>query len=245
MEVFYNSIKCSECRNVLEAPVILPCGDSVCKKHVKAEENNSEFRCKTCNIVHAIPTGGFCENKALSAQLTAKTQMMRLCPQYERAFSSFKNLEKLVDELKIFRKDPYFVVNKSIGELKMETDLLREEYKLKIDQRAERIIKDLEAFDDECKNRLSLENDVSDKLDALNLNTDRMEERLDKWRNCLASFDSTEDQWKCILDETDKERTDLEVNLNEMKKDLFLNGLNEHELRVLEFTQFELNSDRK
>jgi hypothetical protein len=119
METIEEAIKCAECKRVLESPVLLPCSDSICKKHVK--EGASEFHCLACDIIHPVPSAGFPVNKALALMLKRKIQNSRFSPEYNRALESIKDLENKVDEAKLFQRDPHFFINKVISELKSET----------------------------------------------------------------------------------------------------------------------------
>lgn len=66
MPIFLDAMKCIECKNILEDPVILPCGDSVCRKHIPTEDGEVRtFTCKMCCIDHRVPRAGFPTNKVL------------------------------------------------------------------------------------------------------------------------------------------------------------------------------------
>ena len=69
MPILCDAMKCSECENMLEKPVILPCGESVCRKHIpvvaKEGGENPKFYCKVCDDSHHVPSDGFPANKAL------------------------------------------------------------------------------------------------------------------------------------------------------------------------------------
>lgn len=56
-------MNCIECKNLLEYPVILPCGESICKKHIHTDKTT--FFCQVCCAEHSIPGDGFPANKAL------------------------------------------------------------------------------------------------------------------------------------------------------------------------------------
>lgn len=56
---------CSNCKNELESPVLLPCGDSVCQKHTI--DLQEPFICQ-----NTIPVGGFTLNKKLSGMIRLK-----------------------------------------------------------------------------------------------------------------------------------------------------------------------------
>jgi hypothetical protein len=131
METIKKAIKCSSCLHILARPVLLPCGHSICQKHVKHE--SKEFHCLACDTISLIPKQGFPQNQALAVLIEENIQQTKFPSLYEEAMSSFKILDKKVDDMKKFQTDPYFFVNQTIGELKRETEIMREEFKISID----------------------------------------------------------------------------------------------------------------
>jgi hypothetical protein len=161
METIELAIKFVECKCVLESPVLLPCSDSVCKKHIK--DGAKEYHCLACDIIHPVPNAGFLHNKGLTILVNQKIQKAKFSSQYETAFDAFKSVEKLVDEMKLLQKYPHYFINKAIGEFKCETDIIRDEFKLATDDKADAIIKELDEYGQECKSNLE-SSDVSNKL---------------------------------------------------------------------------------
>lgn len=59
-------LQCSNCAKILESPVLLPCGDSVCKKHT-TNESNEAILCLKCEIEHPLHANvEFLPNNALA-----------------------------------------------------------------------------------------------------------------------------------------------------------------------------------
>jgi DNA repair exonuclease SbcCD ATPase subunit len=244
MEVVGNSIKCVQCKAVLECPVVLPCGDCVCKKHVQQQETINEFHCLACDTVHFIPAGGFIEIKALRTLLEAKIQKAKFTPEYTSACSSFKNLEQMIDELKHFKKDPYYLINKKIGELKSETDIIRDQFKLTIDQKADELIKELDDYEQECKSNLD-STDVTNRLEKISANVNMLKDELERWQRTLNCFDSDEAEWKEIQEKSEKYKNDLETKLAECVDEFLLKKMTEFKIKILSFCQVQMESDRK
>jgi hypothetical protein len=242
MEAVESALKCAECKAILESPVLLPCSDSVCKKHIKPDAK--EFHCLVCDLIHAIPADGFLDNKALAILLTAKIQKAKFTPEYTNAYSSFKNLEKIVTDLKQFQKDPYFFINKTIGELKRETDIIRDEFKMSIDQKAELIIRELDKYEHECKSNLE-SGDVSNKLERIGKNIETIKSELGKWQKTLRCFEANELEWKTIREKSGEYRNQLEMELHECQEDFLLRKFSDYQHKLLSLCKIELESDRK
>ncbi len=67
---FFN---CRLCQKVLEDPISLPCGESVCKAHTDAI---SQDRCLFCTENHIAPQNGFPSNKFVKNLLDKRSTKM-------------------------------------------------------------------------------------------------------------------------------------------------------------------------
>jgi hypothetical protein len=239
MEDFQASLKCAICKNILDTPVLLPCGNSICKKHVSQEMK--EYDCPLCADLHQIPAGGFYPIKALEKQLRAHVQCLSIPSEYETALKSVKSFEKQFEELKQFHQDPYFYVEKVIGNLKSETDLMREKLKVSIDEKANEVIKQLEDYLRECKTNLN----EPTKFKEIDENVKRMSGLGDKWKQCLATFSSNAREWTLVREESLKEQNQLRSKLAEYQQNVLLRKLNEYEAKVVQFTHIQIISDSK
>jgi hypothetical protein len=200
MEAIESALKCVECKAILESPVFLPCSDLICKKHVKPDAK--EFHCLHCDIIHPIPDAGFPHNKGLAIMLEAKVQKVKCIPEYSNAFSSFKLLGKVIDDMSLLQKDPFYLINKKIGELKSETDIIRDQFKLKIDQKADSIIKELDVYEQECKRNLDSK-ETTQKLEKLTANIDAIKSEMEKWQKTLNCFETSAEEWTIVREKTD------------------------------------------
>jgi hypothetical protein len=244
MEEIIRSLKCTQCKNMLSSPLILPCGHAICSEHVTAGET-SECHCTVCDIIHVVPEGGFARILALETILNANIQKAKFCAQYERAVGSLKEVEKKLDNFKLVHTNPDYFVSQTIGELKIETDLLREQFKLKIDERADEILKDLREYEQECHDQQRNPQDLPNR----NKETDRflqgVNEQIEKWKKTLDNFDSSEVMWKVTEKESQNELFNLEAWLGELKDACLLQKLHEYESKLVEFSRFQLKSEQE
>ena len=90
MESILNTIKCSICHEILELPVVLPCNETVCKKHVK----DDFFRCDKCGVEHQIPTNGFQPNIALQKLIEVGIAGLDFGSVYNEAKKSCESFER-------------------------------------------------------------------------------------------------------------------------------------------------------
>jgi chromosome segregation ATPase len=229
MEAILDSIKCTECKHVLDSPILLHCGHSICDYHVKP--GAKDFHCSVCDIVHVVPRSGFSRNLALESQLKAKIQNARFCPQYESAVDSIRDIEKSFHDLKLLQTDPYNFVHQTIGDLKMQTDLVREQLKQKVDERANALIDELNKYQDECRRK----SNETKEIDAY-VNT--LSGKLTVWKQSLAQFDSNVSRWGIIQWASEKEMPTLEAKLKEFKKSLLLQKLDDYKQKVNKFNEY-------
>jgi cell fate (sporulation/competence/biofilm development) regulator YmcA (YheA/YmcA/DUF963 family) len=241
-ETLLVALKCSECKFTLESPVILPCGDSICQSHVKQE--TQEFHCLVCDLIHPIPNAGFPPNKNLAILINEKIDKLKFNPQYESAFDSFKCVEKLVDEMKLFQKDPYHIINKAIGELKNEVDIIKHEFNLAIENKASEIIGELEKYQQECRCNLDSVG-VTNKLEKIDQNIDAIKEELGKWHQTLRCFESNETEWQVITEKSHEYNARFKFELDAYEDEFLLNKLDDYRRKIISFCTVELHSDRK
>jgi hypothetical protein len=244
METIKSVIKCAHCKGTLEPPaVFLPCSNSVCQKHINNQEK--EYVCLACDMTHSVPSGGgFPHNKALNTLLSENIDMLTFNQIYESAYKSFKNLENVMDELKLLRSDPSGFINKTIGELKRETNTVRDEYKLSIDRKADEILRELDKYAQDCQRNLD-SSYVCDKLAKIGADIDGIQSELDKWSKTLRNFEPRHAEWKMIRENCDEYRNVLEMDLNEYEYEFLLKKLDDYQGKVVSFCKLQLLSSRK
>jgi hypothetical protein len=244
MEAIESALKCAECKAFLECPIILPCSDSICKKHIKTDDDK-EYHCLHCDATHVTPSSGFPENKSLRILLEAKIQQTIFGQQYKSASCSLQNLHKVIDDLRLFQTDPYYIVSKKINELKIETHIVRDQFKLSIDAKADTLIKELDEYEQECKRLVSSSDLLSKRLARLATDIDGLVKgELEKWHQSLNCFDSDEKEWRLIQEKSDRYRNQLEMDLGQFEDEFLLQKLSDYQLRVASFCKIQLESDR-
>jgi hypothetical protein len=117
MNMISNAIKCVVCKHVLTSPVLLPCGDSVCKKHTI--DAKGPILCTTCDIEHQIPpNGGFLANKGLAEIIAAQIGNIDFGIEHRQAKYSCQHFDELLAQIEDILKDPYNFTYEAIGCLK-------------------------------------------------------------------------------------------------------------------------------
>lgn len=141
MNLFNRIIECKICNDTLKSPIILPCGDSVCKSHCNDDEN--ELYCKICDKNHEKPIDGFPTNKLAESLLKSKIDEFEFGEQYKSALMTCSGLERSIALFDMLNKSAIDFIDIFIEKIKNKIDIKREERKFSIEQDYNSITKEL------------------------------------------------------------------------------------------------------
>ena len=151
------------CKMILESPVTLPCGNTLCKEHL--DKFYEKFTCFLCNEEHQIPKNGFVINKTTNKIIN---NYINLNPLRKKIKASFEHLSQSIDDYE--KVDPDSFVYDYFAEIRNKVDLHREELKREVDQKSDEIIQHLKEREQKCKANLSkVEKENVDELKKNNL----------------------------------------------------------------------------
>lgn len=242
MDIIKNAVKCIKCKGLLEVPVLLPCGECVCKKHI--DTSQKEFFCIGCGNNHRIPKGGgFYRIKALENIIKTRVDKINMGIEYNRTFETCKNLENVLNEVNFLKAVPVYHIVDVIDRLKNEVDIKREELKHKIDLESDRIIGELSEYELECKRNLTSQEFMA-KSRELEEKIVNVKLDLDAWLRQLDNLESNVKKWDKIRNESEKRIKDMQSSMKRFQDQLLLNKLAEFELKHIEFGEIDVNSDK-
>jgi len=213
LEKINDLFKCKLCKVVLVDPIILPCGETVCKAHT---DEISKGKCMSCSGTHTVPHEGFPENKFAKHQLDLEINKIGL------NFGQFKNYSKIIHdlnenlkEMETIRKDPENYIYEYFGELTRQVDLRRET-----------LIRDIHEYSDELIQKIEkLKQERAAKSKEGTIITDDLEMIKTKMNDLNSMFNSSDiddiKHGKIISQKKLKEVSDLMgLVLNQYKYDL-------------------------
>ena len=63
-----SQLTCSYCSKAFKDPILLPCGDSICRQHLKERDvvKQNKIKCRTCNEEFQVKNNEFKSNEAIS-----------------------------------------------------------------------------------------------------------------------------------------------------------------------------------
>jgi hypothetical protein len=222
------AIKCMVCKKILDRPVILPCGESICQSHVnKKTVENKQFSCVICESTHDIPANGFVPNRSLEKIMQTKIDKFDFGTEYQNASTICKRLAHILDEIELVRTDPCRYISECTHKLSNECNSKRDELKSIVDVEAEAIMNELIDFERECKENVKSEaflgksNEIGQKLKE-------KKSLLVKWLHDLSVLEN--DKWKRVNKYGEAVIADLEKNLVELKNNSMLDVKIEFEI---------------
>ena len=173
------TFSCNYCHDILNEPVILPCGETTCKKHVEEMKNCEKLKCHFCNEEHSVPEKGFPKDIRMIKLIENKFFQMDLGETHSKAVNSCKELKELINNMKHLAKAPENFIDQYFDKIINEIDLIREENKLKIDQWHDRCLDQVKLYKNECLNNF-------EKLSKFeNKNIEKFESCLELWEKKL------------------------------------------------------------
>lgn len=243
MDIIKLAIKCADCSNVLVKPVILPCGSSVCQKHVN-DLNKGEYFCKQCNNDHHIDANNMVVSNSLQVLINANLEKFNFGPNFKAALTYCNKLDQTIHTLETIRSEPGLFIKQTIDRLKNRTELIREVAKLQIDENASKIFKQLDNYEKECMINLNSP-DLETKLNEIDKNINKLKHDLLEWQKKLNDFSLDEIQLKTIKKASNESNIRLTDALVNFKNDLLVGKLDDHYMTVFNFQNNKPASDIK
>jgi len=139
---------CKLCKNVLVDPILLPCGETVCKAHT---DELSKGKCMSCYGAHIVPKEGFLENRIVKHQLDLRINNINLnYSQFKKNNKIIQDLNKKLKETVAIRNDPENYITEYFGELTRQVDLRRETLIEDINTYSDKLIQKIEKLKKDC-----------------------------------------------------------------------------------------------
>lgn len=226
MNVLKEAITCCDCKKILETPVFVPCGKSVCIRHLKNLPDN-RYDCKSCGQQHKANRENMFVNTALENLIKANLDKFDFGEEYLKAFDYCKQLRHLTDQLDELRKDPAYFIDDTIAKLKNQAEILREEWKLTIDAETNQLIGELNEYERICKCNLET-NEFVTKLKTIENELISDKQTLREWENMLNNFYRVEEQNTTISKNCKQRFVYLKNRMLTLKQELLMKNLDKY-----------------
>jgi len=165
LEKINDLFNCKLCQSVLVDPIILPCGETVCKAHT---DEISKGKCMSCSGTHIVPKEGFLENRIVKHQLDLEINKINLnFSQFKDYNKIIKDLNKNLNEIETIQKDPENYISEYFGELTRQVDLRRETLIEDIHRYSDELVQKIEKLKQDCVAKSKEATKITDELDTI------------------------------------------------------------------------------
>jgi len=156
---------CKVCKGVLVDPILLPCGETICKAHT---DEISKGKCMSCSGAHTVPKEGFLENRIVKNLLENRVNKINLnFSQFNDYNKIIQDLNKNMKEIETIRKDPENYISEYFGELTRQVDLRRETLIEDIHKYSDELIQKIEKLKKDCVAKSKEATNITNDLDTI------------------------------------------------------------------------------
>jgi hypothetical protein len=212
-ETIKQVITCKLCQSILDEPVLLPCGETVCRKHTIEISNNT---CRFCDKVHVLKgSEQFPANKAFQVLLEFKIKELDFGPNHKKASELVNKLNHFINDYNSLIEQPDEYISEYFSKQRNNVDLAREKLILKINQTSDGLISKIDLEEKECKvnilkcNSLSLDNDFA-----------TIKADLTKWKQDVKYLVVNDNLWTSITAKCSEHLEQLKRNRLELEESL-------------------------
>ena len=214
-------IICKLCHETLEDPIILPCGKTICSKHLDNETNN--FKCGLCDNSHDKTVDKFPVNEMANELVQicddyVDLNSINFSKEYKLAKEQCEKLNDLIKETELLVKDPAFYINDYFTKLKNEIDLSKEQKIENIVQKHEQIINELKELERNCI--LETQSKQFKRLDDI---ITEEKNKLTEWSLLLKTNLNLDSCCEDISNKSSKSINEIINEMNECQQDLLDN----------------------
>ena len=216
---------CEYCNKEFEVPVLLPCGETLCKKHVRdmlKEDHHNMIICFFCSLEHhySDKKNHFPENKIVTKLIELNAQNERIETCVSESIDSYEELKTKIQELEQASANPSGFLHGYFTSLKNRIDIKKTECDLIAEKIHTKMVNDLHLFETECQTALDVES--HGKKTKLDLN--QLKEKLNELKRNIHYLQNTEDkkEIEIVNSELLKLKTSIDFELAELKDKLFL-----------------------
>lgn len=186
---------CDLCHETLVDPIALPCGNSVCKRHVdellEKEPDKTFLECEICHVEHIIPKEGFMVNKRMQECLNIQLNTLKLLPVYDECKEVIRIAKENVAKIEKLETSAENYIYEYFEDIKRQVDLRREDLKAKIDKYSDETIQSIES------SQLSYIK-LSKEANRLAENIDKSKKELDEFVTGFDTFQIDEKKFATI-----------------------------------------------
>ena len=173
METIDSLIHCSNCKCLLEDPIMLPCGNTICAKHIRvAFQKKEPFNCDHCKQSHPTLNCTYPPCALAKRIIQSKLRQLDLCENYQVTNKAYTDLKEIVEEYEVNKTNPTKFFSSYFGNVRTEIETLRDNLKVQIDKLCIKLLNEINGYQKECeeKNREKPNEPMTHAGDFVDLN---------------------------------------------------------------------------
>jgi hypothetical protein len=210
--------KFKDCGKYISQPVILPCGNNICKKHVDEIHQTSKlYDCEFCKSVHEIPEHGFILNKALNEIIRTN---LHLNDKGREAQDLIYKFESVLNELLVINKDPKEFISDYVSLNKNKLISEKDRIIMDLNNVTSEMIGEIDCFENQSKKNLDNLNELITKNLLLEQN---LEKKYSSFRLELRTPFLSGERLDELINEINQSLKESQKNLIDYKNQILLN----------------------
>lgn len=235
MEKIKKEITCPSCKNVLELPVTLPCGHSICKVHTFP--SNKCVVCSQCGKSH--------ENK----QLFINQPLMSLATQiaaidfgdkHAAAKEACESVRAKLDRYEWYLRNTSSIVKSDCKSFKREVLNQSEYYKSLIDEVTKKLCQDVDDYEGKCRDNFKTA-EFKSALSEAEKFIDEQNSKLTAWSLILNDLKMDPLKVRKILEEHGKVIESIDERKSKFYQSLYVDGVKRICSEITDFGKVELD----
>jgi hypothetical protein len=146
-----NKLLCKHCKNRLDLPKILPCGESICSFcETSLQVNNDQmFECMVCKDKHDMPKKGLPNNKLASEILSIELTNVSRGQAYNSLMKLSDEIQKKLNLIKLGINNGTDLVKEHCMDLRSDVQLTAEQVILQVSDFSTKIIEEIDEYEKE------------------------------------------------------------------------------------------------
>lgn len=177
-------LNCSVCSKLLDRPVTLPCGESICESHLDEIFNN---QCRFCDKHH--PKSEYSINQSLSQMIELQVNTIKLSPKFESCKQSINRVEDIMNQADLVYKDPNNFIYEYFDEIKQGVYIRRENLKIQIDDYYNWMIEKIIKTERTCYDLATRPNEIKTSINNYKREFNELKEKFDSFEIDDAKYD--------------------------------------------------------
>jgi hypothetical protein len=207
-------LACKLCEQILDKPVNLPCGETICGHHEALFRDSNTSKCEFCDKEHKLQENEhFPPNKIAELILEVEINKLNLCEDYNQAHTNVEHLNQLKDLYEEIKTNSKEFISQKFEQMRKRVRMIREEIIQKVNECSEKIISDIDAYENECQANLSA-NKLLNEIDSdYNSFLPEIKNDLKVWEEKLSKLYFNKDLFKEINEKSVEYISSLKSNL--------------------------------